>query len=151
MEDWENKPMLTQVMPVMTRQRYTKFLCYHLQLAGINCFPIDYPVIPRGMNRLRIVFHATNTEAEAERLANGICEWAQEMLDIEAAGKGGSKIPSAARQVFAAQAAAETEKALSAMSLKPKSVATGIEKQVSESTVTEITDPFPMSTPISVH
>ena len=110
MEDWENKEMLTQVMPVMTRQRYTKFLCYHLQLEGINCFPIDYPVIPRGMNRLRIVFHATNTEEDAEKLANGICDFAKEMLEIEASGKGGVKIPSAARQVYAAQAAAETEK-----------------------------------------
>lgn len=119
MEDWENKAMLTQVMPVMTRQRYTKFLCYHLQLQGINCFPIDYPVIPRGMNRLRVVFHAGNTIEEAEKLANGICEWAQEMLDIEASGKGSVKIPSAARQVYAAQAAAEAEKSNNASTAQP--------------------------------
>ena len=88
----------------MTRQRYTKFLCYHLQLAGITCFPMDYPVIPKGVNRLRIVFHATNTEADAEKLTNSICEWAQEMLDIEASGRGGVRIPGAARQVYEAQA-----------------------------------------------
>ena len=123
--------MLTQVMPVMTRQRYTKFLCYHLQLAGINCFPIDYPVIPRGMNRLRIVFHATNTEAEAEKLANSICEWAQEMLDIEASGSSGVKIPGAARQVYAAQAAAETEKANGSVGVQGKALSTGYAKGIS--------------------
>jgi 8-amino-7-oxononanoate synthase len=95
----------------MTRQRYTKFLCYHLQLQGLNCFPIDYPVVPRGFNRLRIVFHATNTEAEVEHLANSICEWAQEMLLLEESGKGGVRIPSAARQVNEAHAAAELGRA----------------------------------------
>lgn len=86
----------------MTRQRYTLFLCYHLQMVGINCFPIRYPVVPRGLSRIRIVFHAGNTEEEVEKLANCICEWAQEMLDLEASGKG-VKVPSAARQVHAAQ------------------------------------------------
>ena len=123
--------MLTQVMPVMTRQRYTKFLCYHLQLAGISCFPIDYPVIPRGMNRLRIVFHATNTEAEVEKLANSICEWAQEMLDIEASGRSGVKIPGAARQVYAAQATAETEKVNGSVGVQGKALSNGHAQSIS--------------------
>ncbi|KZF21838.1 class II aminotransferase/8-amino-7-oxononanoate synthase [Xylona heveae TC161] len=106
-EDWESRPFLTQVVPVMTRQRYTLWLCYHLQLAKISAFPIDYPVVPKGQGRLRVVFHATNTEAEVEKLAEAICEWAQEMLDIEESGKGSSKIPSAARRVQAQQAAVE--------------------------------------------
>ncbi|KAJ5607370.1 class II aminotransferase/8-amino-7-oxononanoate synthase [Penicillium hordei] len=106
-EDWESRPFLTQVVPVMTRQRYTLWLCYHMQLAGICAFPIDYPVVPKGQGRLRVVFHATNTKEEVEKLAETICEWAQEMLDIEASGKGSGKIPTAARRVQAQQAAAE--------------------------------------------
>lgn len=106
-EDWESRPFLTQVVPVMTRQRYTLWLCYHVQLAGICAFPIDYPVVPKGQGRLRVVFHATNTKEEVEKLADKICEWAQEMLDIEARGKGSGKIPTAARRVQAQQAAAE--------------------------------------------
>lgn len=106
-EDWESRPFLTQVIPVMTRQRYILWLCYHLQLAGLSDFPIDYPVVPRGKGRVRVVLHAGNTTNEVEKLAATICEWAQEMLDIEESGKGGAKIPSAARQVQAYQAAAE--------------------------------------------
>ncbi|KAF1843631.1 class II aminotransferase/8-amino-7-oxononanoate synthase [Cucurbitaria berberidis CBS 394.84] len=102
LEGWESKPFVTHVVPVMTRQRYTLFLCYHLQLAGINCFPIDYPVVPKGFSRIRVVFHAGNTEEQVEKLANSVCEWAQEMLDLEASGQG-VKVPSAARQVHAAQ------------------------------------------------
>ncbi|PWY87346.1 class II aminotransferase/8-amino-7-oxononanoate synthase [Aspergillus sclerotioniger CBS 115572] len=108
-EDWESRPFLTQVIPVMTRQRYILWLCYHLQLAGLSVFPIDYPVVPKGKGRVRVVFHAGNTNNEVEKLAETICEWAQEMLDIEESGKGGAKIPSAARQVQAYQAAAETK------------------------------------------
>jgi 8-amino-7-oxononanoate synthase len=72
---------------------------------SIKYFPILYPVVPKGFSRIRIVFHAGNTEEEVEKLANSICEWAQEMLELEASGKG-VKVPSAARQVHAAQEAA---------------------------------------------
>ncbi|OOF98128.1 hypothetical protein ASPCADRAFT_128303 [Aspergillus carbonarius ITEM 5010] len=68
-------------------------------LAGLSVFPIDYPVVPKGKGRVRVVLHAGNTTNEVEKLAATICEWAQEMLDIEESGKGGAKIPSAARQV----------------------------------------------------
>ncbi|KAI0178952.1 class II aminotransferase/8-amino-7-oxononanoate synthase [Hypoxylon sp. FL1284] len=102
MEDWEAKPFVTHVVPVMTRQRYTTWLCWHLQLAGFNCFPIDYPAVPRGMNRLRVVIHAHNTEAEVESLAEAMCEWAQEMLDIEESGEKRA-VPSAAKRVIACQ------------------------------------------------
>ncbi len=105
MEDWENKSHVTHVVPIMTRQRYTVYLCWHLQLAGLNCFPIDYPVVPRGMNRLRVVFHAHNTEAEVEKLASCLCEWATEMMEIEESGDKG-RLPGAARQVIDVKAAA---------------------------------------------
>ncbi|CAJ2508143.1 Uu.00g093290.m01.CDS01 [Anthostomella pinea] len=103
MEDFENRPFVTQVCPIVTRQRYTRYLCWHLQLAGYNCFPIDYPVVPRGMNRLRVVLHAHNTVAEVEGFAEAICEWAQEMLNIEERGNKG-ELPTAARRVIASQA-----------------------------------------------
>ncbi|PMB71846.1 putative 8-amino-7-oxononanoate synthase [Beauveria bassiana] len=104
MEDWESKTHVTHVVPIMTRQRYTVYLCWHLQLSGINCFPIDYPVVPRGMNRLRVVFHAHNTEAEVEKLASCLCEWATEMMEIEESRDKG-RLPGAARQVIDVKAA----------------------------------------------
>jgi 8-amino-7-oxononanoate synthase len=102
MDEWESRPFVTHVANFVTRQRYTVYLCWHLQLAGFNCFPIDYPVVPRGSNRLRVVFHAHNTVAEVEGLATALCEWAREMLDIEESGAKG-RLPTAARQVIACQ------------------------------------------------
>lgn len=41
------------------------------------------------------MFHAANTEAEVEGLATAICNWAQEMIDIEQGGEGRPKVPKA--------------------------------------------------------
>ncbi|KUI72228.1 Putative 8-amino-7-oxononanoate synthase [Cytospora mali] len=107
MDGWEDRQVLSQVVPFMTRQRYTLYLCWHLQLKGYNCFPIEYPVVPRGESRLRVAFHAHNNEAEVEGLATAACEWAREMMDIEDSGDRG-RLPQAARQVIAALRATGT-------------------------------------------
>jgi 8-amino-7-oxononanoate synthase len=104
-KDYESNPYPTHILSVMTRQRYNQYLYYHLQLAGFVVLPINYPVVPKGLNRIRIVFHARHTNVEVEGLANSIAEFAQEMLDIEAGRKGTNKIPSGARRVFAAREA----------------------------------------------
>ncbi|KAI6084470.1 putative aminotransferase [Hypoxylon rubiginosum] len=104
-DNWELRDFVTHIVPVWTRQRYNFWLVFHLQLAKISAFPIDYPVVPKGQSRIRIMFHAGNTEAEVELLANSICEWAKEMMDIEKGGDSNkSKIPKAAQQIYAMMA-----------------------------------------------
>ncbi|KAK4450479.1 PLP-dependent transferase [Podospora aff. communis PSN243] len=98
-EDWESRELLTQFVPVWTRQKYNYFLVFHLHLAGFCAFPIDPPVVPKGTSRVRLVFHASNTEAEVEGLAECIATWAEEMVDIEESGKG-VRIPAAARLAY---------------------------------------------------
>lgn len=105
LDSWDSQGTVSHVVPVMTRQRYTRFLFYHLQLASIRAFLIDYPVVPKGMSRIRLVFHANNTEDEVGFLAATICEWAQEMMAIEAEGNSGRRIPSAARKVLSCDSA----------------------------------------------
>ncbi|KAK4118951.1 class II aminotransferase/8-amino-7-oxononanoate synthase [Parathielavia appendiculata] len=105
-KDWESREFVTQIVPVWTRQRYNYFLVFHLQLAKFCAFPIDFPVVPKGTSRVRLVFHATNTEAEVEGLAQAIAQWAEEMVDIEKSAKG-VRIPTAARQVYSWMSAGE--------------------------------------------
>ncbi|XDG09182.1 hypothetical protein ABKA04_008797 [Annulohypoxylon sp. FPYF3050] len=102
-DNWEYREFMTHIVPVWTRQRYNFWLVFHLQSSKISAFPIDYPVVPKGQSRIRLMFHAGNTEAEVELLANSICEWAKEMIDIEK-GEGKSKIPKAAQQIYAMMA-----------------------------------------------
>jgi 8-amino-7-oxononanoate synthase len=109
-EDWESRPdeATTQFVPVWTRHRYNYYLMFHLQMRNMFAFPIDPPVVPRGTGRIRLVVHADNTEAQVEALADAICEWGREMLDIES-GKAVATVPSAARKVYALMASSDVQ------------------------------------------
>lgn len=57
--------------------------------------------MPKGQGRVRVAFHANNTESQIDRLVGAICAWAQEMIEIEKGGGNGNQIPKAARRVYA--------------------------------------------------
>ncbi|KAF1990147.1 putative aminotransferase [Aulographum hederae CBS 113979] len=101
LDHWEQKPYLTHIIPIWTRANYNHFLVFHLQLAGICTWAIDYPVVPRGKGRVRLVFHAGNTVEEVEGLVGAVVGWAGEMVGIEEEVKVGGKmrVPEAARRV----------------------------------------------------
>lgn len=99
-EDYESVAHITHIVPVLTRPKHELYLFFHLMLNNINAYAISFPVVPKGKSRVRLVFHTHNHPDQAEKVANAICEWAQEMLDIEA-GKTEHALPSAARRVFA--------------------------------------------------
>lgn len=101
-EDYESIEHLTHIVPVLTRQKHELYLFFHLMINNINAYPITFPVVPKGKCRVRLVFHAHNGLDQAETLANVICEWAQEMLEIES-GETENVMPSAARRVYAMQ------------------------------------------------
>ena len=42
--------------------------------------PITWPTVPKGKDRVRVCLHSGNTEAELDRLANGVVTWAKETL-----------------------------------------------------------------------
>ena len=48
-----------------------------------------------------MAFHANNTEDQVEGLVSAICDWAQEMIEIEKCVGNGNRIPKAAREVYA--------------------------------------------------
>ena len=105
-EDWEQRPYHSHIVPIRTRPRHEQYLFFHLSLSGMNAYNISYPVVPKGSSRIRLVFHAHNTEQELDKAVAAICSWAAEMLDIEE-GTSGSRVtlPKAAQQVYAMQAA----------------------------------------------
>lgn len=100
-EDWKTKPFVTHIVPMRTRPRYTYWLMFHLMLSKFCSFAVEYPTVPKGQGRVRVMFHAHNTEDQVEDLAKAICAWAKEMLELEEAHGGMESIPTAARQVYA--------------------------------------------------
>ena len=102
-EDSGPAPFVAPIVPVWTRARHNFFLAFHLQRAGFSAFPIYFPVVPKGAERVRLVFHASNTDAQVEALVSCICAWAEEMLEIEE-GNDRLKLPFAARQAYSMMA-----------------------------------------------
>lgn len=103
-EDYESNDFVTHIVPIWTRQKYNWWLFFHLQLAKIAVVPIDYPQVPKGKSRVRVMIHAGNTEAEVDYLAATICSFVSEMIEIEEGGEKG-KLPKAAQQIYALMAA----------------------------------------------
>lgn len=104
----EQRPhgFITHIAPVWTRDRYNYWLVFHLQLSGICAFPINYPTVPKGQSRIRIMFHGQNTEAEVDSLVAALCGFAKEMIDIEKGGDAVQKVPKAAQKVYGLMASA---------------------------------------------
>ncbi|KAK4184984.1 class II aminotransferase/8-amino-7-oxononanoate synthase [Podospora australis] len=82
-DDWESVPFVSQICPVWTKAKHNLYLAVHLQLAGFNVYPISFPVVPKGTDRIRLVFHAHNTDDDVRRLAKEICGWAKETMECE--------------------------------------------------------------------
>ncbi|EZF68426.1 hypothetical protein H105_08947 [Trichophyton soudanense CBS 452.61] len=103
-EDYESNDFVMHIVPIWTRQMYNWWIFFHLQLAKLAVVPIDYPQVPKGKSRVRVMIHAGNTEAEVDYLAASICSFAIEMIEIEECGDKG-KLPKAVRQIYALMAA----------------------------------------------
>lgn len=86
-EGYEKERWLTHIVPVWTKARDNHHLAAHLQYDEYTAWPVDYPVVPKGQGRIRLVFHAHNTPMEVDGLIKRICEWAQEILDFKLQGK----------------------------------------------------------------
>ncbi|KAL9054329.1 MAG: hypothetical protein Q9162_004203 [Coniocarpon cinnabarinum] len=99
-EGWQDREFHAHILPVWTRQDYTWWLTFHLLLAHVSAQPVEYPSVPKGKSRIRVMFHAANKEEQVDYLADTLCNFAQEMIEIEESGENG-RVPKAAQQVGA--------------------------------------------------
>ncbi|PYH32030.1 aminotransferase class I/II-fold pyridoxal phosphate-dependent enzyme [Aspergillus neoniger CBS 115656] len=99
-EDADIQSVLIQIIQLRTRTKHNFYLAFHLQRAGFLVFPISYPVVPKGTEHVRIIFHASNMDTEVKVLVTAIAEWAQEILEIKSSGDR-QRVPAAARHVYA--------------------------------------------------
>lgn len=52
-------------------------LMHHLRSLGYSALAIKYPVVPKGMDRLRVCMHGGNTEKEMDQFIGVVVEWAK--------------------------------------------------------------------------
>jgi hypothetical protein len=46
-------------------------------------FPVPYPIVPLGQDRVRIILHADNTKEQVVGLVHALFTWTQEIIAIE--------------------------------------------------------------------
>ncbi|KAI4682724.1 putative secondary metabolism biosynthetic enzyme [Alternaria hordeiaustralica] len=84
LKDWEGSPTATShIITIRTRQSYTYWLYFHLLLDGYCVFPVEHPVVAKGESRLKVTFHAGNTEEQVSGMVRSVFAWIQEMMEIE--------------------------------------------------------------------
>lgn len=82
-DGYETQDFVTHVIPIWTRDKENRLLAVHLHLSDFCAWPIDFPVVPKGEGRVRLVFHSKNTFEEVEGLVGLICEWCQASVEQE--------------------------------------------------------------------
>ena len=101
-EEWDLRPYNSHIVPLKLRRGHEHYLFVHLAMANMNAYAISYPIVPKGTGRIRLVFHAHNTEQEINLLIETVSEWLVEMLGLERSGSKNA-IPKAARLVCSMQ------------------------------------------------
>ena len=100
--DWEEQQFVTHIVPIWTKHKHSYWLSFHLNMRKLCAWPVEYPAVPKHQSRVRLAFHANNTESDVEHLVSSITEWAQEMMDIEDDHTyTNGRVPKAAQQVYA--------------------------------------------------
>ncbi|KAJ0116902.1 aminotransferase class I II [Diaporthe amygdali] len=101
-EEFETRPYQSHIAPLRLLRGghgHEQFLFCHLAIANMNAYPISYPTVPKGTDRIRLVFHAHNTADDVDRLVATVADWAEEMMQIESSGSKDA-MPSAMRKAY---------------------------------------------------
>lgn len=98
-EGWEDRPVHTHLLAISTKSKSFWWMHYHLLSASFRTLPVTFPVVPPGHSRLRVIFHAHNTDEQVRGFVDAIYAWVQEMIDIEA-GAGTEPVTKAAKEVY---------------------------------------------------
>ena len=76
-------PPPTPIIPFLTP--YARALSAHLLAHGLNARPISWPTVPKGMDRVRVCLHASNTRVEIDALVSSSVAWATGIAQAERA------------------------------------------------------------------
>ena len=64
-------------------------LSAHLLAHGLNARPMNWPIVPKGTDRVRVCLHAGNTRSDIDALVNASISWAAGIVQDERAGPEG--------------------------------------------------------------
>ncbi|OQE18155.1 hypothetical protein PENFLA_c022G03043 [Penicillium flavigenum] len=76
-KSWNSEILQSPIIPLVTPPNESTGLAGHMHRAKFWANPVRYPIVPKGMDRVRISIHADNTEEQIEDVIEVIMEWAK--------------------------------------------------------------------------
>lgn len=73
--NWLNQGFLSPIIPLITRTGLCRSLHSQLRKAGFATVAVHHPVVPRTEERVRMIVHACNAEAEIEGFVRVVMNW----------------------------------------------------------------------------
>ncbi|KAJ5480267.1 hypothetical protein N7530_005776 [Penicillium desertorum] len=75
-KNWNSEILQSPIIPLVTPPNESTELAGHMHRAKFWANPVRYPIVPKGMDRVRISIHADNTKEQIEDVIEVIMEWA---------------------------------------------------------------------------
>ncbi|KAF7319160.1 PLP-dependent transferase [Mycena chlorophos] len=69
------KSLISPIFPIIVPKESIP-LANFLTSKGYNAKAVPYPIVPRGLERIRVCLHSGNTEAELDKFLDCVVEWA---------------------------------------------------------------------------
>ncbi|KAE8346828.1 hypothetical protein BDV24DRAFT_175672 [Aspergillus arachidicola] len=80
---WRSEPFLAPIAAIVVQPGKAKELAQHLHQAKYWVNTANFPLVPKGKDRIRIVIHADNTESQIEGLVRLLREWARGQIRLD--------------------------------------------------------------------
>ncbi|KAJ6181029.1 hypothetical protein N7519_011490 [Penicillium mononematosum] len=75
-KSWKSEILQSPIIPLVTPPNQSTELAGHMHRAKFWANPVRYPIVPKGMDRVRISIHADNTTEQIQDVIEVIMEWA---------------------------------------------------------------------------
>ena len=73
---WDTGPFKSPIVPVITKAGQAGNLCKSLRRARFWVNSVEFPSVPKGTGRVRLMIHADNTQEEMDGVIHLIMKWA---------------------------------------------------------------------------
>ncbi|KAJ5936192.1 PLP-dependent transferase [Penicillium verhagenii] len=74
-------PFYCPIIAIVTRPGESDGLANAIRSAGYSINPVKYPIVPKNLERVRIMLHADNTDGQLQDLVRVIAGWLKEKIE----------------------------------------------------------------------
>lgn len=80
---WRSRTFRSAIFALLTQPGKARSLAKPLKQAKFWVNAVDFPIVPRNMDRVRLMIHADNTEEQIGAVVQLIMRWAMGQMELE--------------------------------------------------------------------